>query len=220
MEYPTGTVRAVLAGKTYAYPGTPDKDPIQRQWQSAFIKMPVTGPVQITDTGILGDKQADTKHHGGADQAILAYAASHYPAWQNELNNPLIRPGGFAENLTIDGSTEETVCIGDRYRIGEVTVEVSCVRIPCWKITRRWGIPGLTQRVHDSGRTGWYFRVLTPGTVEVEQTVTLLDRPHPDWTVLRAFRTYVDPSATPVERESLADCPALAERWRERLRGK
>lgn len=206
-------------GKTYDYPGTGDNHPLTRKWRSGFYKFPVDAPVTVTKFGLDGDKQADTKHHGGADQAILAYAGQHYPRWQQELSHPLIRPGGFAENLTINGLTEETVCIGDRCRIGEVLLEVTSARIPCWKITRRWQLSGLTERVGETGRTGWYFRVLTTGSVQAGQTVHLLDRPNPEWPVLRAYRVYMDPSASTQDKKALADCQGLSERWKSRLQG-
>ena len=31
-------------------------------------------------------------------------------------------PGWFGENLTIDGAEERTVCVGDRFAIGQATV--------------------------------------------------------------------------------------------------
>lgn len=210
-------IASICIGKTYDYPGTPDKDPITREWRSGFVKLPVAGPVLVTKNGVEGDKQADNRYHGGEDQAVLMYANQHYPAWQQELNHPLISPGGFAENLTVDRLSEDSVCIGDQYQIGDVVLEVTSVRIPCWKITRRWQIPGLTERVRETGRTGWYARVLKPGTIESGQPVELIDQPNPEWTVLRAYRVYLDPAAQSTDKKDLANCQALSERWKTRL---
>ena len=76
---------------------------------------------------------------------------------------PTFPHGGFGENFTIAGLSEQTACIGDTYQIGEARVQVSQPRGPCWKIARRWRIEDLTARVLATGRTGWYLRVLTEG---------------------------------------------------------
>jgi MOSC domain-containing protein YiiM len=100
-------------------------------------------------------------------------------------------PGAFAENLCITGQTEATVCIGDRFRLGgdradAVILEVSQPRQPCWKISRRWKHKTLTKLVGTTGRTGWYCRVIKEGVAHVGDPLTLLERPHPQWTVARA----------------------------------
>jgi len=109
---------------------------------------------------------------------------------------------------------EEVVCIGDVCRIGEATVEVSQPRSPCWKLARRWLQKDLTARVQQTGYTGWYYRVLEEGDIEAGMPITLLEKPHPQWTIIRAthvMRHYKeDLDAT---REMMA-LPALAPSWR------
>ncbi len=139
--------------------------------------------------GLVGDEQADLTVHGGTDKAIHHYPHDHYPAWAAELNgHPLLTArGAFGENITTDGLTEDQVCIGDRLRLGQALVEVSQGRQPCWKIDHRFERKGVTARVIESGRCGWYYRVLEPGPVGEGDTVELVERPHPRWTVARAF---------------------------------
>src|SRR5690606_28558955 len=124
--------------------------------RSAIDKAPVDGPALVTVTGLVGDEQADRKHHGGPDKAVHAYAVAHYPAWIAELPAAAgaLRPGGFGENLVVDGVTEADVCLGDRWRIGPVLLEVSQGRQPCWKLNVRFGQPDMARRVQTSGRTG------------------------------------------------------------------
>lgn len=192
-------------------------DPMERPWYSSFVKEPVEGPVWLGRTNLAGDRQADLKNHGGPDKAVLAYAAGHYPLWRVELNRPDFPFGAFGENFTIHDLTEATVCIGDVYAIGEARVQVSQPRQPCWKIARRWQIKDLTARVQKTGRTGWYFRVLSEGYVEAGLPVTLVERPFPQWTVAQAtevmLRRHLDPDAA----AELAACPLLSSRWRETL---
>ncbi len=200
--------------------GTADaSDPKGRPWSSGVWKEPVTGPVWLGSTNLAGDGQADLKNHGGPDKAVLAYAAAHYDAWRAELNRPDLPYGAFAENFTIAGLDEETVCIGDTYVIGETRVQVSQPRQPCWKISRRWQIEDLAAQVEATGRTGWYFRVLVEGYVEPGLTVILLDRPFPQWTVARAMAIMRHRREERGAAAELATCPLLSANWRKTLAG-
>jgi len=167
--------------------GSPDsRDVLDRHWTTGFYKLPIQGKARLTWLGLEGDAVADTRHHGGPDKAVLCYAAAHYDRWREELPELMMSPGAFAENLTVEGADESSVCLGDKYRISDCEVEVSQPRQPCWKIARRWGIKTLTKTVAQTGRTGWYLRVLHEGSLQAGQTAQLLDRPHPDWSVQRA----------------------------------
>src|SRR5690606_10003442 len=139
-------------------------------------------------TGLVGDAQADRQNHGGIDKAVLAYAAGHYTDWQRELPQHAWQPGGFGENLTIDGLDESQVCLADVYRIGDVLLEVSQPRQPCWKLCLRWNQPDLARRVVATARSGWYLRVKQTGTMSAGLPVELVERPLPDWTIERAAR--------------------------------
>ena len=193
-------------------------DPLEKPWSSGFFKEPIIGPVFVTTTHVVGDQQADLKHHGGPDKAVLAYAAGHYPAWRTELNLPDMPFGAFGENFTIDGWNEDTVCVGDVFRIGgEVVVEVSQPREPCWKLARRWKIRDLPKRVIATSRSGWYFRVRRIGTVEAGMAVERLENPFPQWTIRAANRVMHFEKQNAEANASLAECPALSIDWRDAL---
>ena len=138
-------------------------DPAERTWRSAILKLPVPGSVLVGRTNLEGDGQADLRLHGGEDKAVYAYPAEHYPLWQAELDLAELPYGGFGENLTVSGLLEFEVCIGDVYQAGEVQLQVTQPRGPCWKLARRWGIPDLAVRFTQTGRTGFYLRVLQEG---------------------------------------------------------
>ncbi len=194
--------------------------PFRGQERSAIAKSPAGGPVMAGPLGLAGDEQADLSVHGGVDKAIHHYPHDHYPAWSQELGaHPLLAaPGGFGENVTTTGLTEDQVCIGDRFRLGTALVEVSQGRQPCWKIDHRFQLKGVTARVIETGRSGWYYRVLEPGQVAAGDTLELADRPHPEWTVARVFRLLIggghkaEPDALP----TLAALPPLATSWQAR----
>jgi len=192
-------------------------DPMDQRWLTSFYKQRVTGPVRVLSDRIEGNEQADLRFHGGADKALLAYSAEHYPLWQAELHLPEMTGGGFGENLTIAGQTEQTVCLGDRYAINDVILEVSQPRQPCWKLARRWRVSDLPKRVIRTSRSGWYFRVIQPGEIEAGQTVTLLTRPHPTWPLTRVSQVFYTKGGHTAERQELADVPELADAWREEL---
>ncbi len=190
-------------------------DEMDRAWVTSFAKQPVTGPCLLGRENLAGNQQADTVNHGGPDKAALCYAASHYPEWRATLDRPDFPHGGFGENFTIAGLAEENVCIGDTYAIDTVRVQVSQPRGPCWKIARRWRLPDLTARVLETGRTGWYVRVLTEGSVAPGMPITLLARPFPAWTVAHVNAIIYDRHHP--DTEALAACPLLASGLRKRL---
>lgn len=190
-------------------------------WFSAFFKAAVTGPVALAEENLAGDEQADRSCHGGPDKAVCCYAVEHYPKWRRELGEDACGPGWFGENLSIDGQNEDTVCIGDVYRIGTARVEVSQPRGPCWKLGRRWRRLDMVRLTRQSGRTGWYVRVLTLGQLTAGDEITLETRPFPRWTIDTVNRlTYADERARRelhAARRALAACPALSSAWREDL---
>ena len=172
-------VEAVLTGRAvdYTRPGS----------RSAIAKRPRQGPVLAGPEGLDGDEQGDRRVHGGPDKAIHHYPHDHYAAWRAELGpHPLLEaPGAFGENISTRGVTEADLCLGDRLRLGAAVVEVSQGRQPCWKLSDRFVIADLARRVQDSGRTGWYYRVLEPGPVQAGDVLELLERPWPDWPLTR-----------------------------------
>lgn len=193
-------------------------DVLDRPWTSAIFKSPVAGRLWLGTEGLAGDGQADRKHHGGAEKAVFACAAEHLPFWR-ELLGPEVGAGAFGENLLVEGATEDAVCVGDTFRCGTARVQVSQPRLPCWKQARRWRVKELPLVTQESGRTGWYFRVLEPGYVQAGDALTLLERPRPEWTVARANRVM---HGRPVDRAAaaeLAAVPELAESWRAKLAG-
>lgn len=186
---------------------------------SAIDKHPLDRPVRIGPLGIDGDAQADRRVHGGPDKALHAYAAPHFPAWTAELGqNPHFAPGGFGENLTVLDVAEDAVAVGDRFRLGSALIEVTQGRQPCWKLNLRFGIPDMARRVQDSGRTGWYFRVLERGLAAPGDALALVERRAPDWTLTRLWRVLYRDRLNRDELAGMAALPALSESWRKLAR--
>ncbi len=154
---------------------------------SAIGKRPAPAPWRIGALGLEGDAQADRKHHGGTEKALHHYPFEHYDFWRREIGErpALLSPGGFGENLSTIGWTEEEVCVGDVIRFGEALVQVSQGRQPCFKLNLRFEVKDMARRVQNSGRTGWYYRVLEPGVAREEDALELVERPSPDWPLAR-----------------------------------
>ncbi len=212
-------LRSIQVGVPRSYGADGADDPLDRPWTSAIAKQPVLGAVWVGRLGVAGDMQADQKVHGGPDKAVLAYAGGHYDSWREILARADVGPGWFGENLTVDGLDERTVCVGDRFAIGQARFEVSQPRQPCATLNRRFHRKDMVDLVQANLRTGWYFRVLTEGWVEAGMPVTLVDRPCPQWTVRVASELMAERSRRTEERARLAACPALSESWRGTLTG-
>jgi len=206
-------LRALLAGRV---------QPLSRGEGSAIAKQPLSGAVQIGLFGIIGDEQADQVHHGGRDKALHHYPFDHYARWKEDAPDAaLLRTAGaFGENVSTTGLDEDTVCIGDRFRLGSALVEVSQARQPCWKQGDRLAWAALPELMVREGRSGWYYRVIEPGQAQAGDDLILLDRPCPDWTARRVFDLLVggkykeDRAALAV----LAEMDVLFEGWRMRAR--
>ena len=196
--------------------------PFRGEEASAITKTPVAGPVRVGPMGLEGDEQADRVHHGGIDKAIHHYAHDHYATWESEIGaHPLLAaPGGFGENISTTGIVEADLRIGDRLRMGTALVEVSHGRQPCWKIDHKFARKGMTARVIETGRSGWYYRVIEPGVVAEGDSLELLERGNEGWTLERVFHLILpgNPERDGDEIRALLALPALAEAWKARAR--
>jgi MOSC domain-containing protein YiiM len=188
----------------------------ESQVASGFVKSPVLGPIEVSRIGLKGDAQADLKVHGGPDKAVYGYAMAHYQSWLTEMpsHENLLSPGGFGENLTLDGCNENEVCLGDIYRIGSTILQVSEPRQPCSKLVLRFDEPLMPKLMNHNSRCGWYYRVLEPGKLQAGDCVTLLERPSPNWSVARFYKLIVGRSKKKLEdMRELAKMPGLSEQW-------
>jgi MOSC domain-containing protein YiiM len=214
------TLVSIQVGVPTSYGDAAATNPMDQPWTTSFFKQPVHGPVAVLATSLVGDGQADLENHGGADKAILAYSADHYPFWKQELGLNEMPWGEFGENLSITGLDESSVCIGDTWRLGATLLQVTQPRQPCWKLARRWRIKDLAARVVENGKCGWYLRVLEQGTIEAGQTLQLVERPRPEWTVARAHVLMHHQKRDWEQSLELAALPELSQAWRSSLQGR
>jgi MOSC domain-containing protein YiiM len=189
---------------------------------SAMHKSPASGALHLGRLGFAGDEQGDPVHHGGVDMAIHHYPFDHYASWASqhgELANVAgAAEGRFGENISTTGWTEKDICIGDIFRIGSATVQVSQGRQPCWKLNVRFGWNQMAAQVQKSGRTGWYYRVLTEGPVAAGDEMALIERPHPDFTLPRLQAAFYVKTLDQAELGEIAALDVLSDSWRSLIR--
>lgn len=184
---------------------------------SAIAKSSLAGPWTITETGLMGDAQGDLVNHGGPEKALHHYPRDHYAVWAAEapeLAPKLAAAPAFGENISLTGLTEADIHIGDIYRVGSVLLQVSQGRQPCWKLNERFGFKDMARRVQTTGRTGWYYRVLEPGTISPGDALHLVERPQPDWPLTRLIELLYRRTLAYDELAVVAELPQLAANWR------
>lgn len=188
--------------------------------KSAIVKRPVEQPVYLNHLGLTGNAVADKIHHGGRDKAVHLYPIEHYDFWREKYPglNLLEKPGAFGENLSCSRLTEEKLCLGDIFRIGEALIECSHARQPCWKLNHRFGQADVLKTVVKTTKSGSYFRVLEPGMVQAGDAIIQQEQPLANWPLERVFRLIIGGEHKGQGRalQALAGSSALAETWRER----
>ncbi len=184
--------------------------------RSGIVKRPVTAEwLRLDALNLEGDRQADLTVHGGVDKAVYAYPSEHLPRWNEELGLDF-GIGTFGENLSTAGWLEDEARIGDVWAWGDALLQVSQPRSPCYKLATVTGRPDLLKRFVRSGRTGWYLRVLRPGTVPVAGPVEVVARGSAAITVLAAHRALTAETDRGALEAIVAE-PTLADAWRDAL---
>lgn len=154
---------------------------------TGIFKEPVAGRLTARKLGLDGDKQADLRVHGGPEKALYAYPSEHYDYWRRELSRAAFPWGMFGENLTTQGLMEDTVRLGDEFRIGNAKVGVTQPRFPCYKLGIKFGAMAMVRKFQASGRSGFYLSVLEEGDVGAGDEVELTRRVPSNPTISEAF---------------------------------
>src|SRR5215831_7872106 len=146
--------------------------PREIEWKGKTVRTAVwteavRGRRQVGRLNIDGDGQGDLQGHGGEHRAVLVYQIDSYRYWERELGRQDFVFGQFGENFTVEGLADDTVCIGDRYRIGSALFEVTQPRVTCYRVGMRMNEPRMPALLTSTGRPGFYFRVLQEGEVGV-----------------------------------------------------
>ena len=188
-----------------------------RKVLTGIFKEPVEGPVMVAPLNLAGDKQADLTVHGGANKAVYGYPAEHYVYWRTELPEVAFSWGYFGENLTTEGLREDTLCVGDRLRVGSALLMVTQPRMPCYKLALRFGRDDMIQRFLASGRSGFYFSVLEPGEVRAGSDIEIVSRDSNRVQVADIQRLYLGQNGDSGLLQRALNLSALPPNWKAAL---
>jgi MOSC domain-containing protein YiiM len=182
---------------------------------TGIFKEPKQGPVMLRTLNLDGDRQADLTVHGGVSKAVYGYPVEHYEFWRRELPDMELPFGMFGENFTTEGLREDTLNVGDRFRIGEAELMVSEPRLPCYKLGIKFGRSDILRRFLQSRRTGFYFAVAKEGQVEAGDQIELLSRDSNNITIADITRLYAFEKDDVDTLRRAVELEALSESWRE-----
>ena len=185
--------------------------------RSSIVKRPVAGRVWVDRLNVAGDTQADLIGHGGEHRAVFVYQLESHHYWEHFLGRELEGPGQFGENFTVEGLSDEEVCIGDRYAVGSAIFEVTQPRVTCVKVGVRLGEPRMPALLTGHGRPGFYFRVLVPGEVRAGDVIRLVHRETDAPSVRRTSDLLYSSDHDPKDLRRAIAVAALAEGWRTSL---
>jgi ferredoxin-NADP reductase/MOSC domain-containing protein YiiM len=192
-------------------------------WQGKTVytgawKHPVDGPAMVRRLNIDGDGQGDLAGHGGEQRAVLVYQVQSYRHWQQHFGRDDLGYGQFGENLTVDGLTDDEVCIGDRYRIGEAEFEVTQPRVTCYRVGLRLGEPELPALLVSHHRPGFYMRVLREGRIRAGDRIVKTRTGPGALSVADADALLYLPGRDRARLRAAVRIPALSPGWQQSFR--
>jgi MOSC domain-containing protein YiiM len=189
-----------------------------KQFETGFFKIPVSGPVVVKKLNLQGDGQADLSVHGGPDKAVYLYPWDNILYWKKSLQRDDLGPGSFGENLTVEGLTENEVAIGDEFAMGSARFVVTQPRLPCFKLALALETPSITKTFLESGRTGFYLRVLQEGVIQAGDSIYPLPSREPERVTIAEFvELYRVKRATRDQIRKILSLAALPADWKNRL---
>jgi MOSC domain-containing protein YiiM len=182
---------------------------------TGIFKRPVNGRVGLRRLNLEGDRQVDRKAHGGIHKAVCVYSTEGYDHWRRVLGRDDLEVPQFGENFTVAGMEEHVVHVGDVFRVGNATVQVTQPRVPCHRLGIKMGDPKFPKLFLESCRVGFYLRVLEEGDVGADDDIQLVGKDPVQMSVRAICRLYY------FEKENLEGCQkairiaALSPAWRE-----
>lgn len=185
-----------------------------KKHKSGIFKMPVSEPVFLDLVGFKGDGVGDSRIHGGRDKAVCAYCVNHFPYWIAKLKRD-IAPGAFGENLSLEGSLETDISIGDIFEVGSARIQASQPRQPCHKLNKIFNNQEMACNVQKTGFTGYYFRVIKTGLVEPGDSIDLIEKDPNEFSIEKANALLRKGGSNIKHMEELISLKALSEDWRE-----
>jgi len=204
-------VDALFAGKPQAFgPRQSPSSIIKDQFEQLHIEL----------DGAIEDEQGNKKLHGGPEMALHQYSQQSYEVLRKQF--PSIAHnlvfGSIGENISARRMNDENVFIGDTYRIGGVVVQVNSPRAPCSKINQRYGVKNMDLFIADKGITGWYYRVIETGVMQVGDRITLEHRLQETKSIRDIMHLVRSKNKYMSEKIEAAEINGLAAEWVRKLK--
>ena len=212
------TLKALLIGDVKNYGSQNATDKLNLPWSSAIFKVAQNGEIFANELGFEGDSVADTKHHGGPEKAVFANSFANYAEWEKFLGLKNMAYGAMGENLCVDGLDESCVCVGDIHKIGSLVLQVSQPRKPCFKLSKRWGNENMATHIFKTGLTGWYYRVLTPGSCKAGDVIEVVESDPVHMSILEINRLFYAPSENLNLLEKFNALTTLTNGWHDDMK--
>ena len=186
---------------------------------TGMFKHPVSASLQLGIEGFAGDEQADRRVHGGPEKAVHLYPAIHYARLAERFPEATgqLQPGSLGENISSPTLDETQVRVGDIFRLGDAHLQLCQPRSPCWKIDDRFGVDGMAAFIAEQRLTGWYFRVLQPGTVTPDATLDLVEAAANAPTLAAAMTLWQAHRPALEALRQLATTPGIASGWQRKI---
>ncbi len=179
--------------------------------KTGIDKRPKLGRVALENDGVEGDSVLDTKNHGGKDQAVYAYAREDADWWEKEIGIEIAN-GRFGENLTTSGVNVTNAIIGEIWKIGTTTLQVTMPRIPCKVFQVFWQRPNLIKEFTQAQRPGAYLRILEEGYVSAGDEIEILEVPNHGISIKDLFAAK---SGERVKIREINKIPGLAPKFKD-----
>lgn len=162
------------------------------QTPTGIVKVSVSEPVELSEMGLQGDFQADKRVHGGLEKAVYQYPKENYQMLASALPHlaEKFKQPCLGENFSSIGMEDDTVYIGDIYRIGSALVQVSQPRMPCWKLNQHIGNAHMQALLLAFNRSGWYYRILEAGLVQAGDEISLVERIQNEYSVQKVWELW------------------------------
>lgn len=157
--------------------------------ETGIFKFPVNQPIFLGKEDVENDAVIDRRYHGGIEKAVYGYSQNHYAYWKKLYPNLEWNYGMLGENLTISNLEETEILVGSTYKLGEVLLEVTKPREPCYKLGIRFGTQEILKQFWNSTKSGIYFKVLQTGNVSVGDELILVNKAENSPTIAEVYDT-------------------------------
>lgn len=192
-------------------------------WQGQEIttgiyKKPTDVPIYLGKEDVKGDIVADRRVHGGEFKACYLFSLNHYPYWQKLYPDLDWTYGMLGENLTVEGLDEKSIFVGDIFKVGEATVQVTIPREPCFKFAYKFNSDDVLQQFIDHGYPGTYVRVLENGKVKAGDEFQLSEKSKDSISIFDFFKLLFSEEKNKDHITILLNNKNIPERLKKRLR--